>query len=91
MFINIHTQVLSDGSLMIGSMKDSLPSVVCTVENGQGKDSISYSVEVVRPPVAPTIRVSKITTNTINLAWNLPHNGGALVQGQTSSLYLMLE
>ena len=68
---------------MIGSMKDSLASVVCTVENGHGKDSISYSVEVVRPPVAPTIRVSKITTNTINLAWNLPHNGGALVQGQS--------
>ena len=74
-------QVLNDGSLMVASMKESLTSVVCTVENIHGKDSISYTVNVVKPPVAPTIRVSKITTNSITLSWNLPHNGGALIQG----------
>ena len=74
-------QVLTDGSLLIVSIRESLPSVVCTVENMHGKDSISYSVTVVRPPVAPTIRVSKITTTSITLSWSLPHNGGALVQG----------
>ena len=79
-------QVLADGSLMINSMTESVESVVCTVENMHGKDSISYSVSVVKPPVAPTIRVSKITTNTITLSWNLPHNGGALVQGNSSNI-----
>lgn len=78
---NKNYQVLADGSLLIVSMRESLPSVVCTVENSHGKDSISYSVTVVRPPVAPTIRVSKITTSSITLSWSLPHNGGALVQG----------
>ena len=78
---NKNYQVLTDGSLLIVSMRESLSSVVCTVENVHGKDSISYSVTVVRPPVAPTIRVSKITTSSITLSWSPPHNGGALVQG----------
>ena len=43
---------------MIAAIRESLSSVVCTVENVHGKDSISYSVNVVRPPVAPTIRQS---------------------------------
>ena len=74
-------QVLNDGSLLVTSIKENLPSVVCTVENVHGKDSISYSVRVVKPPVAPTIRVSKITATSITLSWNIPHNGGALLQG----------
>ena len=39
-------------------MRESVASVVCTVENSHGKDSIVYTVAVVRPPVAPTLRVS---------------------------------
>ena len=67
------------------SIKENLPSVVCTVENVHGKDSISYTVRVVKPPVAPTIRVSKITASSITLSWNSPHNGGALLQGNVAS------
>ena len=50
--------MLSDGSLLVRAMRESVASVVCTVENSHGKDSIVYTVAVVRPPVAPTLRVS---------------------------------
>ena len=83
-----NSQVLNDGSLLISSIQENLPSVVCTVENIHGKDSISYSVKVVKPPVAPTIRVSKITASSITLSWNMPHNGGALLQGKRSNKFI---
>ena len=59
-----------------------MDNLMCQVENLYGKDKISYSITVVRSPVAPTIRVSKITTSSITLTWNPPHNGGALLQGR---------
>ena len=80
--------MLSDGSLLVRAMRESVASVVCTVENLHGKDTISYSLKVVKPPVAPTIRVSKITASSITLSWSLPHNGGALLQGNNIILSL---
>ena len=77
-------QVLSDGTLVVKEIRDNMDSLVCQVENMYGKDKISYSISVVRSPVAPTIRVSKITTSSITLMWNSPHNGGALIQGTTN-------
>ena len=61
--------MLSDGSLLVRAMRESVASVVCTVENSHGKDSIVYTVAVVRPPVAPTLRVSWliISIHNINL------------------------
>ena len=56
--------------------------LVCQVENLYGKDQISYSITVVRSPIAPTISVSKITTSSITLTWKAPYNGGALLQGR---------
>ena len=84
----LNSQVLNDGSLLISSIQENLASVVCTVENLHGKDTISYSLKVVKPPVAPTIRVSKITASSITLSWSLPHNGGALLQGTNIILSL---
>jgi len=74
-------QVLSDGTLVVKNIRENMDSLSCQVENMYGKDQISYSIRVVRSPVAPTIRVSKITTSSITLTWSSPHNGGALIQG----------
>ena len=73
--------MLSDGTLVLKDIRENMDSLVCQVENMYGKDKIGYSIRVVRSPVAPTIRVSKITTTSITLTWNSPHNGGALIQG----------
>ena len=81
----VEYQVLSDGTLVVKEIRENMNNLVCQVENTNGKDTISYSVSVVRSPVAPTIRVSKITTSSITLMWNSPHNGGALIQGRTTS------
>ena len=39
-------------------------------------------LQMVRPPLAPTIKVNKITTSSISLMWSQPPNGGALLQGK---------
>ena len=79
-------QVLSDGALLIRQVKGDLEGLTCQVENIHGRDKISYSIRMVKSPAAPTIRVSKITANSITLAWNLPHNGGALIQGKMETV-----
>ena len=83
-------QVLSDGTLVVGRAGQ----YECQVENSEGRDRILHEVVAVRPPAAPTLRVSRITSATISLAWAAPHNGGALLQGyflQVAPLILYTE
>ena len=74
-------RITEDGTLVINHLMEDIDKVVCHVNNIYGEDHIEYKVGVVKPPLAPTLKVRKITDSLISLSWNLPHNGGALLQG----------
>lgn len=67
----IISRVLSDGSLSIGPVDDKTyeGNYTCHVENIFGRDQISYTLNVLYPPLPPEIHVDSISTSTLLVQW----------------------
>jgi len=65
-------RVLSDGSLSVGPVVDKKYSgnYTCHVENIFGRDQISYSINVLYPPLPPEFSVDPVSTSAIRVQWN---------------------
>ncbi|XP_022178264.1 Down syndrome cell adhesion molecule-like protein Dscam2 [Myzus persicae] len=68
---DIETKVLSDGSLSVGPVVDKTYSgnYTCHVENIFGRDQISYTVNVLYPPLPPEFSVDPVSTSAIRVQW----------------------
>lgn len=53
----------------------------CKAINLFGEDSITYSLIVLMPPMAPEVEIEYATSNSIKVKWKEPENGGSGIQG----------
>lgn len=63
--------MLSDGSLSVGPVDDKTYSgnYTCHVENIFGRDQISYTVNVLYPPMPPEFSADPVSTAAIRVQW----------------------
>lgn len=63
--------MLSDGGLSVGPVDGDAyaGNYTCHVENVFGRDQISYTLNVLRPPAAPEFRADPVSTTAIAVQW----------------------
>lgn len=77
------SRTLSDGSLSVGPVDDKTyeGNYTCHVENIFGRDQISYTINVLYPPVPPEFHVNPISTNAILVQWKPVKQPDAVTTG----------
>ena len=67
-----------DGALhLVDVNRNSEGEYICSVRNQHGRDSVVFTVHLLRVPDAPQLSATPTSTSSIRLGWNKPSSGGS--------------
>lgn len=67
--------------MILGADQSLAGNYTCSAKNHYGEDNITYTLNVILPPSAPTVETQYTTSKGIRLQWTQPEDGGATIQG----------